>query len=44
MTEKRGAGGEWKYPLVEEVVDAAGLQPIRVYIKRQQTTIADRVD
>ena len=34
MTAKRGAGGEWEYPLVVEAMEAAGLQPIGVYIKR----------
>ena len=43
MMEKRWAGGEWEYPAVEEAIDSAGLHPIRVYIKRRQTTIAERV-
>ena len=43
MTDKRGAGGDWYYPLVNEAMESAGLQPIGVYIKRRQTTIADRV-
>ena len=43
MTEKRGAGGEWEYPEVEEDMESAGLHPIRVYIKRRKTTIAERV-
>ena len=43
MTAKRGSGGEWGYPEVEEVMDSAGLHPIRVYIKRRQATIAERV-
>ena len=40
---KREAGREWEYPAVEEAMDYAGIQPIRVYIKRRQMTIADRV-
>ena len=43
MTAKRGAGGEWEYPAVEEAMDSAGLHPIGVYMNRNQATIADRV-
>ena len=43
MTEKRGSGKEWYYPALEEAMDAAGLHPKGVYIKRWQTTIAYRV-
>ena len=43
MTDKRWSGGEWEYPAVEEAMDAVLLHPIGVYIKRRQTTIADRV-
>ena len=43
MTEKRGAGGEFEYPAVEEVMESLGIHPIRVYIKRQHTTISERV-
>ena len=43
MTEKRGAGGEWEYPSVEEATEAAGIHPIGVYIKRRKTTILERV-
>ena len=43
MTAKRRAGREWEYPPVEEAMDAAGIHPIGVYIKRQHTTIMDRV-
>ena len=42
MTEKRGAGGEWEYLEVDESMDAAGLHPIGVCIKRRKTTIAER--
>ena len=42
-TSKRGAGGEWEYPEVDEVMESAGLHPIVVYIKRRKTTIAERV-
>ena len=38
MTEKRGAGGEWEYPEVEEAMDSTGIHPIGVYIKRRQDT------
>ena len=43
MTAKRGAGGEWEYPVVDEAMDAVGIHPIRVYIKRRQTNISERV-
>ena len=43
MTEKCGAGREWEYPAVEEAMDSEGILPIRVYIKRRQTTIAERL-
>ena len=43
MMEKRGAGGEWEYPSLEEAMDPAGIHPIVLYIKRRQTTIAERV-
>ena len=35
MTAKRGAGGEWEYPVVEESMDSAGIQPIVLYIKKR---------
>ena len=43
MTEKRGAGREWEYPLVVEAMETAGIHPIGVYISRRQATIAERV-
>ena len=43
MMAKRGAGRQWEYPSVEEEIDAAGLHPIGVYIKRHKTTIVERV-
>ena len=43
LTEKRGAGGEWEYPSVEEAMEAAGIHPIGVYIKRWNMNIAERV-
>ena len=43
MTGKRGAGVEWEYPELEEEMDAAGLHPIEVYIKRWQINIAEKV-
>ena len=43
MTEKRGVAGECYYPSVEEATEAARLHPIGMYIKLQQTTIADRL-
>ena len=43
MTAKRGTGGEWEYPSVEEVIHSAGLHLIGVYIKRRQKTIAEKV-
>ena len=42
MTEKRGVGGEWDYPAVDEAMDDVGIHPIGVYIKRQKATIAER--
>ena len=42
-TMKHGACREWEYPEVEEDMDSVGIQPIGVYIKRCQTTIAERV-
>ena len=44
LTERCEAGGEWEYPSVVEPMEAAGLQPIGVYIRRRQSTIAERVD
>ena len=43
MSDKRGAGGEWEYPLVVEAMEAAGIQPIGLYIRRQQATIVVRL-
>ena len=43
MTEKRGAGGEWEYPEVYGAMDAAGIHPIGVYIKRRKMTNVERV-
>ena len=43
MMAKRGADGWWEYPAVEEVMEYAILNPMRVYIKRRQMTIAERV-
>ena len=43
MTAKHGAGVEWEYSAVEEAMESAGFRPIRVYIKRRHTTIAERV-
>ena len=43
MKLKRGAGKEWEYPAVEEVMESVGLHPIGVYIKGQQTTISQKM-
>ena len=43
MTDKCGAGGEWEYPSVVEAMESVGIHPIRVYIRRRQATIAERV-
>ena len=40
---KRGADGEWEYPLVVESLEAVDLHPTGVYIRRSQTTIAETV-
>ena len=42
MTAKHGDDGEWEYPTVEKVMNYAGIHPIGVYIKKRQTTIAER--
>ena len=43
MAGKRGAGREWDYPSVVEVMETAGLHPIRIYTSGQQATISERV-
>ena len=43
MTEKFRAGGECKYPAVEEAMESTGIHPIGVYIKRRQETMAERL-
>ena len=43
MKAKRGAGGEREYPSVEEAMEAAGIHPVGVYIKRRRTTVSERV-
>ena len=43
MTETRGAGGEWEYPLVVVALEDAGLYPIMEYISRRKATIAEKV-
>ena len=43
MATKRGTGGECKYPFVVEAMESAGIHPIRVHIKRLQTTILERM-
>ena len=43
MTAKRGAGGGWEYPSVEEAMEDTGIHPVGVYIKRRQTNISERV-
>ena len=43
MMAKRGAGGEWEYPLVVETIESTGIHPVGVYIKRRKATIAERV-
>ena len=42
ITDKRGSGGEWEYPAVEEAMESVRIHPIRVYIKRRQTTLSER--
>ena len=36
-------GGEWEYSSVDEAMDATGLHPIEVYIKRRKTIISEKV-
>ena len=43
LTEKLGAGREWKYPPVVDAMESAGIHPIGEYIRRRQATIAERV-
>ena len=43
MTETCRAGKEWEYPPVVVALEAAGLHPIREYIRRQQETISEKV-
>ena len=43
MTEERGEGGEWYFPLVVETMETAGIHPIGVYIRRRQENISKRV-
>ena len=43
MTAKHGIDGEWEYPEVEEAMNSTGLYPIGVFIKRRQTTIAEKL-
>ena len=43
MTATFGAGREWEYPTVVAELEAAGLHPIREYIRRQQATISEKV-
>ena len=35
MTAKREASLDWEYPAVDEALDAAGIHPIEVHIKRR---------
>ena len=43
MKTKFRAGREWEYPLVVEALKTTGLHIIRVYIRRQQATVAESV-
>ena len=43
MTVTHGAGGEREYPPVVAAMEAAGLHPIRDYIRRRQATIVEKV-
>ena len=43
MMVKHGAGREWEYRAIEEAMGSLGIQPIGLYIKRRQKTIAERV-
>ena len=42
-TAKRGSVGEWENTSVVEAMEAAGLHPIEVYIRRRKATIEERV-
>ena len=43
MTAKHGADGEWDYPSVVEAMEAAGIHPIGVYIRRREATMVEMV-
>ena len=43
MKAKRGTCREWEYPSVVEEMKAAGLYPIKVYIKRRKKNIREWV-
>ena len=43
MTATCGVGREWEYPLVAAAMEAAGIHPIREYIRKRQTDIAEKV-
>ena len=43
MTARCAEEGEWYYPLVAYVMEAAGMCTINEYIQRQQDTIAEKV-
>ena len=43
IMEKCGAGREWDNPAIEEAMNSAGIHHIRVYVKRRQRNISERV-
>ena len=43
MTSTHGGGGVWEYAPVVVEMEAAGLHPIRVYIRRNQSNTAEKV-
>ena len=44
MTTACGEGREWEYLLVVATLKSSGLHPIREYIRRRKTPIAEKVE
>ena len=43
MMARGGKGGEWKWALVDAVLEVTGIWPIRAYVRRRQKKIAEYV-
>jgi hypothetical protein len=44
MTPVRHGNGQWNYPPIQDALDAAGLYPIREYIRRRVLTIRQFIE